>query len=142
MGDYCFPIAPTGQEPVTHLERHASHSGHLANEGAPKQVTAEIRLPVILPSPRVEVSVFPCLFASDDLVKLFAAQGGGFAALRFLRKAVEDSGSFSEGLIKRTHELTYAEAKDPKARGCYRAVEVEITGASFQPAPAVGSEGL
>ena len=62
---------------------------------------------------------------------------GGFAALRFLRKAVEDGSGFSEDLIKRAHELTYAEAKDPKVRGRYREVEVEITGTDFQPAPAV-----
>lgn len=61
---------------------------------------------------------------------------GGFAALRFLRNAVEDGDGFSEDLIKRAHELTYAEAKDPKVRGNYRNVEVEITGTSFQPAPA------
>lgn len=61
---------------------------------------------------------------------------GGFAALRFLRRAVEDGDSFSEDLIKRAHELTYAEAKDPKTRGRYRDVEVEITGTDFQPAPA------
>lgn len=62
---------------------------------------------------------------------------GGFAALRFLRKAVDEDDEFSEGLIRRAHELTYAEAKDPKARGNYRSVEVEITGTDFQPAPAV-----
>ena len=61
---------------------------------------------------------------------------GGFAALRFLRKAVEGGDGFSEGLIKRAHELAYAEAKDPKTRGRYRDVEVEITGTDFQPAPA------
>lgn len=62
---------------------------------------------------------------------------GGFAALRFLRKAVDDGNVFDEALIKRAHELTYAEAKDPMARGRYRDVEVEITGTDFEPAPAV-----
>lgn len=62
---------------------------------------------------------------------------GGFAALRFLRKAVEKGDGLSESLVKRAHELIYAEAKDPKARGNYRDVEVEITGTDFQPAPAV-----
>ena len=61
---------------------------------------------------------------------------GGFAALRFLRKAVEDGDAFDENLVKRAHELTYAEAKDPMARGRYRDVEVEITGTDFEPAPA------
>ena len=61
---------------------------------------------------------------------------GGFAALRFLRKAVEDGNAFDEGLVKRAHELTYAEAKDPMTRGRYRDVEVEIAGTDFQPAPA------
>ena len=61
---------------------------------------------------------------------------GGFTALRFLRKAVKDGDGFSEDLIKRAHELVYAEARDPKARGRYRDVEVEITGTDFQPAPA------
>ena len=62
---------------------------------------------------------------------------GGFAALRFLRKAVDEGDEFSEDLVRRAHELTYAEAKDPKARGNYRNVEVEITGTDFQLAPAV-----
>lgn len=62
---------------------------------------------------------------------------GGFAALRFLRKAVEDDNVFDEDLVRRAHELTYAEAKDPMTRGRYRDVEVEITGTDFQPAPAV-----
>lgn len=62
---------------------------------------------------------------------------GGFAALRFLRNAVKSGEGFSESLVKRAHELAYAEAKDPNARGRYRDVEVEITGTDFQPTPAV-----
>lgn len=62
---------------------------------------------------------------------------GGFAALRFLEKAVEDGEAFGEPLIKRAHELTYAEAKNPAMRGNYRDSEVEITGIDFQPAPAM-----
>lgn len=62
---------------------------------------------------------------------------GGFAALRFLKKAVEDGEAFGEPLVKRAHELTYAEAKNPAMRGNYRDSEVEITGTDFQPAPAV-----
>ena len=61
---------------------------------------------------------------------------GGFAALRFLREGLAAGAPFSEGLIRRAHELAYAEASDPAARGAYRAVEVEITGTDFQPAPA------
>lgn len=62
---------------------------------------------------------------------------GGFAALRFLSEAVAAKVPFSEQVIKRAHELVFAEAKDPKTRGAYRSVEVEITGTEFQPAPAV-----
>lgn len=61
---------------------------------------------------------------------------GGFAALRFLSEAVATKAPFSEQVIKRAHELIFAEAKDPKTRGAYRSVEVEITGTEFQPAPA------
>lgn len=60
---------------------------------------------------------------------------GGFAALRFLDETVATGVPFSEKVIKRAHELVFAEAKDSKARGAYRTVEVEITGAEFQPAP-------
>lgn len=62
---------------------------------------------------------------------------GGFAALDFLHKSVSDSSALSEGLIKRAHELLFAEAKDPLTRGAYRTVEVEITGTTFQPTPAI-----
>lgn len=62
---------------------------------------------------------------------------GGFAALRFLGEAIEEEADFSERLIKRAHELVYAEAQDPATRGVYRTTEVEITGAPFQPAPSV-----
>ena len=62
---------------------------------------------------------------------------GGFAALRFLRKAIDHGDAFNEALIKRAHELTYAEAIDWTTRGQYRDVEVEITSTDFQPAPAV-----
>lgn len=60
---------------------------------------------------------------------------GGFAALRFLRSVVPGCAPLSEALIKRAHELVFAEAKDLATRGVYRKVEVEITGTSFQPAP-------
>ncbi len=60
---------------------------------------------------------------------------GGFAALGFLQKELTEGASFSEDLIKRAHEHAYAEAKDPTARGNYRAVEVEITGTDFEPTP-------
>ncbi len=60
---------------------------------------------------------------------------GGFAALRFLNKAIAEDEEFSEALIKRAHELAFAEAKDPSTRGTYRTVEVEITGTNFQPTP-------
>ena len=62
---------------------------------------------------------------------------GGFAALRFLIEAIEEGADFSERLIKRAHELVYAEAQDPATRGVYRTTEAEITGTSFQPAPSV-----
>ncbi len=62
---------------------------------------------------------------------------GGFAALDFLRKAVSEGSTLSESLVKRAHELLFAEAKDPLMRGAYRAVEVEITGTTFQPTPAI-----
>lgn len=62
---------------------------------------------------------------------------GGFAALAFLREAVDSGEPLSEGLVRRAHELAFAEAKDPRTRGCYREVEVEITGTDFDPAPAV-----
>ena len=62
---------------------------------------------------------------------------GGFAALRFLGEAIEEEADFSERLIKRAHELVYAEAQDPATRGVYRTTEVEITGIPFQPAPSV-----
>jgi Fic family protein len=60
---------------------------------------------------------------------------GGFAALAFLQNEVSEKTAFSEALIKRAHELTYAEASDASTRGTYRKVEVEITGAKFEPAP-------
>jgi len=62
---------------------------------------------------------------------------GGFAALKFMREAVAAGEPFGEQLIKRAHELIFAEARDPKTRGAYRTVDVEITGIEFQPAPAV-----
>lgn len=61
---------------------------------------------------------------------------GGFAALRFLAKAVAEGAPFNEETICRAHELAFAEAKDPRTRGSYRTVEVEITGTAFQPTPA------
>ena len=61
---------------------------------------------------------------------------GGFAALRFLDESLAGCADFDEQLIKRAHELAYAEAKDAVARGSYRTCEVEITGTSFEPAPA------
>ncbi len=61
---------------------------------------------------------------------------GGFAALRFLQRSLEAGEGLSEELIKRAHELAFAEAIDPSTRGAYREVEVEITGATFAPAPA------
>lgn len=61
---------------------------------------------------------------------------GGFAALRFLREVVAAGVPFSEQVIKRAHELAFAEAKDPRVRGTYRTVEVEITGTEFHPSPA------
>lgn len=60
---------------------------------------------------------------------------GGFAALRFLCSVIADREPLTEILIKRAHELVFAEAKDPATRGAYRSVEVEITGTNFQPAP-------
>ena len=60
---------------------------------------------------------------------------GGFAALRFLHSVVPGCAPLSEALIKRVHELVFAEAKDLATRGVYRKIEVEITGTSFQPAP-------
>ena len=62
---------------------------------------------------------------------------GGFAALRFLKRAISNGECLSEGLIKRAHELTYAEAGDPLERGRYRSIEVEITGSDFETAPAI-----
>lgn len=61
---------------------------------------------------------------------------GGFAALDFLRKCVANEVGFSEQVVKRAHELVFAEALDPATRGSYRTVEVEIAGTSFQPTPA------
>lgn len=61
---------------------------------------------------------------------------GGFAALRFLDAALADDEALSERLIRRAHELLFAEAKDPATRGAYRTSEVEITGTTFEPAPA------
>lgn len=61
---------------------------------------------------------------------------GGFAALEFLQECVAGKAEFSEQVIKRAHELVFAEALDPMTRGSYRAVEVEITGTPFQPTPA------
>lgn len=62
---------------------------------------------------------------------------GGFAALHFLQKAVQEGSKLSEELIARAHELAYAEANDVQDRGRYRKLEVEITGTSFQSAPAI-----
>ncbi|MBP3884386.1 MAG: Fic family protein [Olsenella sp.] len=62
---------------------------------------------------------------------------GGFAALAFLREAVDSGEPLSESLVRRAHELAFAEAKDPRTRGRYRKVEVEIAGTDFDPAPAV-----
>lgn len=61
---------------------------------------------------------------------------GGFAALEFLQECVAGKSEFSEQVVKRAHELAFAEALDPMTRGSYRAVEVEITGTPFQPTPA------
>lgn len=62
---------------------------------------------------------------------------GGFAALKFLRRVLADGLPFSEQVIKRAHELVFAEARDSRTRGAYRSVEVEITGTQFQPTPAI-----
>lgn len=61
---------------------------------------------------------------------------GGFAALEFLQECVADKAEFGEQVVKRAHELVFAEALDPMTRGSYRAVEVEVTGTPFQPTPA------
>ena len=63
------------------------------------------------------------------------AAEGGFAAAAFLDGALTRNEALSEALIKRVHELVFAEAKDLKTRGQYRNVEVEITGTPFEPAP-------
>lgn len=62
---------------------------------------------------------------------------GGFAALRFLRESVEQRAILSEALVMRAHELVFADAEDPHVRGAYRQTEVEITGTTFMPAPAI-----
>lgn len=62
---------------------------------------------------------------------------GGFAALRFLRESVEQRADLCEALVKRAHELAFADAEDPHVRGAYRQTEVEITGTTFMPAPAI-----
>lgn len=62
---------------------------------------------------------------------------GGFAALNFLSRAVSEKAELTESVVKRAHELVFAEAKDPSTRGAYRTSEVEITGTAFQPTPAV-----
>lgn len=62
---------------------------------------------------------------------------GGFAALSFLRQSVSEDCELTEAVVKRVHELIFAEAKDPATRGAYRTSEVEITGTAFQPTPAV-----
>lgn len=62
---------------------------------------------------------------------------GGFAALSFLRRSVAEGDALTERIVKRAHELIYAEATDPATRGTYRTVEVEITGTTFQPTPAI-----
>lgn len=62
---------------------------------------------------------------------------GGFAALGFLRQSVSEGCELTEAVVKRAHELIFAEAKDPATRGAYRTSEVEITGTAFQPTPAV-----
>lgn len=61
---------------------------------------------------------------------------GGFAALSFLRQSVSEGCRLTEAVLKRAHELIFAEAKDPALRGTYRTSEVEITGTAFQPTPA------
>jgi len=71
--------------------------------------------------------------AADDIRQA----EGGFAALNFLYKSVSENIALSEDLVKRAHELLFAEAKDPLMRGAYRVVEVEITGTTFQPTPAM-----
>lgn len=62
---------------------------------------------------------------------------GGFAALGFLQRAVSEKAELTEDIVRRAHELIFAEAKDPSTRGTYRTTEVEITGTAFQPTPAV-----
>ena len=61
---------------------------------------------------------------------------GGFLALRFLQQSIDSGATLDERLLRRAHELVFAEAADPMTRGSYRTVEVEITGTDFQPCPA------
>ena len=61
---------------------------------------------------------------------------GGFSALKFLQESMTSNAELDEHLLKRAHELVFAEAVDPSTRGSYRTVEVEITGTDFQPCPA------
>ena len=62
---------------------------------------------------------------------------GGFLALRFLRQSLAEDLPLSEDLVKRAHELVFADAKDLEERGRYRRVQVEISGTDFIPTPAV-----
>lgn len=73
-------------------------------------------------------SILPC----DDVRQA----EGGFAALEFLQECVAAKAEFGEQVVRRAHELVFAEALDPMTRGSYRTVEVEITGTPFQPTPA------
>lgn len=62
---------------------------------------------------------------------------GAKAAIDYLRELLKIKAPLSETLILAIHKLVYEDALIEAARGSYRITEVEITGTSFEPCPAM-----
>lgn len=62
---------------------------------------------------------------------------GAKAAIDYLRVLLKQKAPLSETLILAVHKLVYEDALTEAVRGSYRTTEVEITGTSFEPCPAV-----
>ena len=72
----------------------------------------------------------------DATSEEIAQAKGAKAALDYVLSCVAKNLTLSESIVLKTHKLMYEDAKDPATRGCYRTVEVEITGTDFDLCPA------
>lgn len=66
-----------------------------------------------------------------------AQSKGAKAAINYMRELLKIKAPLSETLILAIHKLVYEDALIEAARGSYRTTEVEITGTSFEPCPAM-----